>query len=312
MGWKDLLQENEDRNLVYPWVGGRSIRTKSRQWKLEGPLPEEHGWYNFDVRVRTATALDEAMPDCDSLIGHVTGYLVGNRIVADDISFEPQTEELIAGFERVYLIEPGIDKFDRVKAGRSCEGGPLIFEGEEFPLGPEDDVLNAFLDEENSVNNVPGVTPALEAAFRFECHIRAELERIRQEEEERRRLEEQRRQVQERLGDGSLRRELAQRDFAEAARVALAVGGATFLDHRRGHANREMIVRYRLNNMRLECTCDERSLRIIDSGICLTAEYDDADFDSGTRGDGWFTLESLPGVVLQAQRERRLNIYRHG
>jgi hypothetical protein len=313
MGWKDLLQQNEDRNLVYPWVGGRSIRTKNRSWKLEGQLPDEHGWYNFDARIRTATALDAAdFPDNDMLTDHVTGYLVGNRIVADDIAFEPKAEDLVSGFERVFLIEPGIDKFARIKAGRACENGPLIFEGEEFPLGSEDDVLNAFLDQKESVDDIPGVTPALEAAFRFECHVRAEIERRRREEEERRRLEEERRQVRERLGDGSLRRNLAQRDFAEAARAALAVGGATFLDHRRGHANREMIVRYRLNNMRLECTCDERTLRIIDSGICLTAEYSDEEFDSGTRGDSWFTLESLPGVVLQAQRERRLNIYRHG
>jgi len=312
MGWKDLLQENEDRNLVYPWVGGRSIRTKDRAWKLEAQLPEEHGWYNFDVRVRTATALDEALPNSDMLIDHLTGYLVGNRIVPDDIAYAPKIEDLISGFERVYLIEPGIDKFSRVKAGRACECGPLIFEGEEFPIGPEDDVLNAFLDGKESVGDVAGVTPALEAAFRFECHIRSELERIRREEEERRRREEELRQVRERLGDGSLRRNLAQRDFAEAARAALAVGGATFLDHRRGHANREMIVRYRVNNMRLECTCDERTLRIIDSGICLTAEYHDPDFDSGTRGDTWFTLESLPGVILQAQREGRLNVYRHG
>jgi hypothetical protein len=311
MGWKDLLQENEDRNLVYPWVGGRSIRTQSRQWKLEGALPDEHGWYNFDVRVRTATALDEAMPDYDSLTDHVTGYLVGNRIVADDIAYAPKIDDLITGFGQVYLIDPGIDKFARIKAGRPCENGPLIFEGEEFPLGPEDDVLNAFLDEKPSIGDIPGVTPALEAAFRFERHVRAELERIRREEEERRRLEEQRRQVRERLGDGSLRRNLAQHDFAEAARAALAVGGATFLDHRRGHGNREMIVRYRLNNMRLECTCDERTLRIIDSGICLQQESSDNNFERGFRGDTLFTLESLPGVILQADAENKLVIYRH-
>jgi hypothetical protein len=32
---------------------------------------------------------------------------------------------------------------------------------------------------------------------------------------------------------------------------------------------------------------------------------------SGFKGDDLFTLESLPVVVIQAQRERRLVIFRH-
>ena len=46
-------------------------------------------------------------------------------------------------------------------------------------------------------------------------------------------------------------------------------------------------------------------LRIIDAGICLI------DHDTNEKGDTFFTLESLPAVVQQAQRERRLVIFRH-
>ena len=66
-----------------------------------------------------------------------------------------------------------------------------------------------------------------------------------------------------------------------------------------------------MNARRFECTCDERTLQIIDAGICLTAHYDDPDFEEGTRGDTFFTLESLPAVIRQAEREHRLVVLRH-
>jgi class 3 adenylate cyclase len=87
-------------------------------------------------------------------------------------------------------------------------------------------------------------------------------------------------------------------------RAALAVGGAKLLDVRNSHVRGEHIVRYRLDRRRFECVCDER-LHIIDSGICLRDEH------TGEQGDRRFTLESLPAVVRQAEREGRLVIFRH-
>ena len=66
-----------------------------------------------------------------------------------------------------------------------------------------------------------------------------------------------------------------------------------------------MIVRFRVDRQRYTCTCDERTLQIIDSGICLI------DHDTGEKGDTFFTLESLPGVIQQAQREGVLHVFRH-
>ena len=78
---------------------------------------------------------------------------------------------------------------------------------------------------------------------------------------------------------------------------------AIFLDAKKLRHN-EWAVRYRLDRQKFECVCDER-LRIIDAGICLTSH------DTDERGDTYFTLESLPGVVLQGQREHKLVIFRH-
>jgi len=206
----------------------------------------------------------------------------------------------------------------RVSAGRIFEGGPLVYIGQEMPLGPESDVLNAYLDQTKSVDAIPGVTPALDAAFRMESYQRAEAEkrrleeeRRRREEDERRAQEERRRQLVEQLGDGAGRRAMAHVDFDQAARAALAVGGAELLDTRKATRRGERIVKFRLDRRRFECTCEEATLRIIDAGICLTAHYDDANFEGGTKGDTWFTLESLPGVIREAQAQGKLVVFRH-
>ena len=96
---------------------------------------------------------------------------------------------------------------------------------------------------------------------------------------------------------------MAKVDFPQAARAALQVAGAEFLDAKSIRRN-EWAVKYRLDGGRYECTCDEK-LGIIDAGICLT------DHDTGEKGDTYFTLESLPAVLRQAARERRLVVHRY-
>jgi hypothetical protein len=316
MSWKDLLQQ-EGETAVLPWVGGRELRTKDRIWTLVGKNPQEHGWHSFSLTGRKATWVKSSDPQPDLLRFKVRGYLVGDRLVPDGANVDPDPTRIHAYAERVHFLEPGLDRFVRVVAGRVFEGGPLVYDSLEMPLGPEDEVLQAFLDQKPSVNEVRGVVPALDAAFRMEVwqraeteRRRAELERIRREEEARRALEERRQRLVEQLGDAVGRREMARVDFGEAAKSALAVGGAVYLDHRDSYNREEKIVRFRLNGQRFECVCDVR-LRIIDSGICLTAEYESDEFEEGTKGDSFFTLESLPGVILEAQREGKLVVFRH-
>lgn len=298
---------------MIPWVGGKSLRgSDDRVWTIEGRLPQEFGWYRFKLNGRKARVSGAVPADPSTLRHKVLGYLVGDRIIPDGVRVDPDPKKIIPSSERVHLLEDGLDRFVRVSAGRVHEGGPLVFDSQQMPQGPEEDVLGAYLDEKPSVDAIAGVTPALDAAFRMESYQRVEAERRRleeerrlREEEERRQLAERRRQLVEQLGDGAGRRAMAAVDFDQAARAALAVGGAQFLDSRRSHARHERVVRFRLDQRRFECTCDERTLNIIDAGVCLI------DHATGIRGDTWYTLESLPGVIRQAERQGVLVVFRH-
>lgn len=309
MGWRDLLQTG-DEHVVLPWLGGRTLYSSAQRWSIEGKLPVEYGWYTFMVVNRGARAGGRADAQPALLQHTVRGYLVGDRLVADDIHIDPDPKCISEFSEKVFLLDDGLDRFVRVCAGRVNKEGPLVYQGLEMPLGQEDQVLEAFLDQKASVASIKGVSPALDAAFRMESwqrieaeRRRVELERLRREEDEKRQKEERRKELVKKLGDGEGRREMALHNFDAAARAALAVGGAVFLDAKKLRHN-EWAVRYRLDRQKFECVCNER-LRIIDAGICLV------DHDTNEKGDTFFTLESLPAVVQQAQRERRLVIFRH-
>lgn len=313
MGWRDLVAEPDER-VTLPWLGGRTLHSLDRVWSLTGPLPPEHGWYQFQIGARRALYVREDVePQPALMIDQTVGYLVGDHVVPDDTGrANVNLTQLTKLYERVHLLDPGIDRFARVRAGRIAEGCPLIFISQEFPLGPEDEVLERLLDGDRYCGDVKGVTPALDAAFRLELWHRDEVEYQRKKaeaqraaEEAQRQLEARREQLRESLGDAALRRELALVDFPAAATAALAVGGAQMLDHRKGTRAGEWIVKYRLSGQRFECVCDTH-MRIIDSGICLTDER------TGEKGDTFFTLESLPSVVQQAIDEDILVVYRHG
>lgn len=307
MSWRDLLPP-KDEFIVLPWVGGRSLRFGARGWRLEGPLPLELGWYQFRLEARKAFLVETGEPDPSMLKHLAQGYLVGDRLV-------PLRTSDVFSSERVYLTSGDLDRFSLISAGRLAPDLPLVFIQQEMPLGPESDVQAAYLDG-TTLNGIKGVSPALAAAFnlaveqkRLAEQRRAELaERLRREGEARQ-LEARRQEIVERLGDGEGRRHLAHADFETAARAALAMAGAEYLEHR-DSARGEMVVRFRLNRRRFECVCD-RNLRIIDAGICLTEHDHDGEFEEGTRGDTFFTLESLPAVIQEADREGKLVVFRH-
>jgi len=308
MSWRDLLQQPDDA-IVLPWTGGRQLLAPDRRYRIRGDLPAEHGWYCWVAQGRNVE-LDSAGELDESVLRHtVKGYLVGDRLIPDDAT--GNTTQLAESSEHVFGVPP-LDRFVRIQAGRVALDGPLHFITEDFPLGPEDAVQDAYLERRESLAAIPEVTPALEVAFRIASYQRAQaeerraaLERRRQEEEARRAREAAREAFRARVGDGEGRRAMARTDFAEAARAALQVGGAEYLDHRASPQAGEWIVRYRVNGMRLECTCDT-NLRLVDSGICLTNER------TGVRGDTWLSLENLPAVVLEAQRTDRLVVWRRG
>ena len=310
MSWKDLLAKQHEI-VTLPWLGNRSMRSYDQTWTLEVPYPREYGWYTLivDGRRLNTPVLSDPKPELLKYV--IKGYLVGDRIVSDEAHIDPDLGKIINFSERVHLLGLGIDRFTRISAGRIYEDGPLVFRGLEMPLGPEDDVLKAYLDQVPSLADVKNVTPALDAAFRMESwqrieaeRRRKEIERIAREEEEKRQREERRQRLAKQLGDGAGRRQMAQVDFKQAAKAALAVGGAELLDVRHHVRKGEMVVRYRLIGRRFECVCNEQ-LGIIDAGICLRDE------ETGFSGDRMFTLESLPGVVIEADREGKLVVFRH-
>jgi len=314
MGWQDLLAPEGGEKKILPWTGGKQVHSLDRTWDIKGRRPPEHGWYLFEVtggRKATLVGKDPQMADPDFGEGKtLRGYLVGDRFIKDGAAVVPDPTKLVEQTEPVFCVEPGMDRFTRATVLRDLSGA-LVYLRQEWPDGPEAAVLAAFQDREGSVTHLPGVTPALDLAFRWISHQRLraeerarEAERIRLEEEARLESEEKLREAMKSVGTGAGRRDLAQRDFAAAARAALAISGAELLDCRESYTKNEMVVQYRYRNRRLECTCDRRTLRIIDSGVCLDDHH-------GTKGDTYFTLESLPAVIQEAMNLGKLVVWRH-
>lgn len=326
MGWRDLL-EKPDEHIVLPWLGGSTLRLGPRCWTLFGPNPPEHGWYRFAVASRAVRVLEPAEPAPETLPHKpLFGSLVGDHLVTPGAQqvFHPRSgrthfahrvcsacDEGSFPIERVHLLEPGLERFARVAAARLYEEGPLVFVTRLMPLGPEDAVQAALDDGLASLASIPGVPPSLDAAFQFEraqrqaTERRREAARRRAEEAEAKEAEAARRAaLAERLGTAEGRRAQAAFDFGAAARAALEVGGAEYLDHRPAYQRGETAVRFRFRGRRFECTCDAQ-LRIIEAGICLTSH------DDGEKGDDRFTLESLPAVIREADDEGKLVVFRH-
>ena len=210
---------------------------------------------------------------------------------------------LLACSEPLVLPDP-CPPFTRVSGGRVGPDGPLVFRRLEMPLGPEDEVAQAFEDRRDNVVAIRNVSPALQLAFDLETRRRLETERLVREATEAREREERRAAMVRQLGDGEGRREMAKIDFEQAARAALRVGEAEYLTHRPSAQRGEMVVRFRLDGQRFECCCD-LDLHITDAGICLT------DHDTDEKGDTYFTLESLPSVIREAARGGKLVVWRH-
>lgn len=317
MSWRDLLAPEGGEERTLPWAGGKKVHALDRTWVIKGRWPPEHGWYTFEITGGKNATLKTREPGdivADFTDKTLRGYVVGDRFIADSSHVEPDPTRLIEQTEPVFCVEPGLDRFTRARVFRDREGR-LIYLTQEWPEGPEIEVLEAYQDRKDSVTGIAGVTPALDLAFRWISwgremaeEARREAERLAAVERERMAAEEERRerltQALKDAGTGAGRRNLAQYDFEAAARAALALSGAELLDVRESRNRNEMIVQYRYRHRRLECTCDRLTMRIIDAGVCL-------DDHRGTKGDTRFTLESLPTVIKEAMDLGKLVVWRH-
>ena len=313
MSWRDLLAPEGGEERVLPWLGGRDVSSINRTWAIQGKRPPEFGWFQFTLTGRKARLKNSEpqLADPDFEAGDLlTGYLVGDRFIPDGVSVTPDPEKLIAHTIQVYCVEQGLERFTRATVVRMRED-KLVFLRMEWPTGPETQVIEAYQDRKESVTKIHGVIPALDLAFRWCSRQRllvekqaAEAERLRQAELAKAEAAEKMKEAMKTLGTGAGRRHLAQHDFQAAARAALAISGAELLDVRESYQRGEMVVQYRYKNRRLECTCDKKTLRIIDAGVCL-------DDHRGTKGDTYFTLESLPAVIQEAMNLGKLVVWRH-
>ena len=310
MGWQDLLGGSDQ---VLPWKGGRQVHSATRTWTINGRLPREHGWYTFKTGGgRDCTLVGPAERDMAYEQGHkvIRGFLVGDRLIPDDARVVPDPAKLIGQTEPVYCVELGLDRFQKAAVVQDREGA-LIFLRLEWPEGPENDVLAAYQDRKDSVTDIKGVTPALDLAFQWISYQRAaaearaaELERRQKEEEAKLAEAERVRRLMQQTGTAEGRRALATQDFNAAAKAALRVSGAELLDVIATHKANEVRVQYRFRERRLECVVNKLTLGIVDAGVCL-------DDHRGTKGDTWFTLESLPGVIGEAMDRHKLVVWRH-
>lgn len=311
MSWQDLLAEDNE-TIVAPWIGGNTVYANDRTFRIKGRRPNEFGWYSFElVGARGVKVIESAEPDMDWEESHssTVGYLIGDRLVADDVGFKIDPEDIYRHGIRVNILEAGLDMFSRIRVA-NYEDKFYVYVGEEFPLGPESQVFEAFEDRKDTIADIPEVVPSLDLSFRYEVYRRAEveerraeLERIRLAEEAARIEAERRANIMRQVGTGAGRRELAQIDFGAACKASLEQSGAEYIGHNVTRNRNETAVRYRFRGQRLECVVDNRTLRIVDAGICLSA--------GGVRGDTFFTLESLPAVVGQAIDEGLLHVYRY-
>lgn len=96
---------------------------------------------------------------------------------------------------------------------------------------------------------------------------------------------------------------LIQDDLEARLELSLHKSGARFLSTRRlGEGLTEVTWQYKTH--RLLTVVHVESLRVRDAGVCLTSHV------NGEKGDDKLTLDSLPGVIEQAIRERKLVITR--
>src|SRR4029077_20548710 len=117
MGWRDLIQTGDER-VTLPWLGGRTLHAATQRWSIEGRLPKEYGWHIFKITNREARVEGTAEAQPDLLQHTVRGYLVGDRLVADDAHVDPDPKRISEFSEKVFLLEDGMDRFARVRAGR--------------------------------------------------------------------------------------------------------------------------------------------------------------------------------------------------
>jgi hypothetical protein len=273
MDYTQFLQK-PDEVLRLPYFSGKSVCDGKLTYRLrDAPLP---GWYRFRKSGRYLTVENAIPPELDAWkLPRVVGYVFHGRLICND------SQARLFGLPS----DEDLPKFIPVVA-RKWFDGHILYGGQEFETEVETKVREAF-EEERSLHNVKGVTPALAHVFVLESTQR-ELAR-EAERRAREQVELEKRAV-----------ELARWQETLEGRISLALShtGAELVNWRR-NGQRQAVVRYRVAGRRFECVIDTESLQIMDAGICL----------SGT--DEELNLSSLPSAVREAIESGQLHVFRN-
>jgi hypothetical protein len=274
MDYTQFLQ-NADEVLKLPYFEGKSVCDARLTYRLREVL--QPGWYQFR---KSGRYLSPEKPIESELaawtLPRVTGYVMGRRIIGLD--FQSRLFDLPADVD-MPLFTP--------VAARKWFDGHLLYEGQEFESDVESKVRDAF-ENEQPIDGVKGVTPALAATF-----ILHSTQRALAREAERRAAAERERQAQAAT--------LARWQETLEGRISLALShtGAQLVNWRR-NGPQQAAVRYRLRGRRFECIIDIESLQILDAGICLSG------------ADEELNLSSLPSAVREAIESGQLHVFRNG
>lgn len=309
--YRKFLAKTEE--LVLPYLGGTSIESKDRRFRL-AVRPPRPGWYRCTIVGRGATAGEPAEPAIESL-PKLRGHLHRGWFFA---AGAPPEELLL-------LPEDEAQPFQSVVA-RRWHGGEALFDAVDFDGDAEEAVRRA-VDDGTSLHDVKGVTPSLRTAYAWEI-----VRRIAQTEEAKEHIgpiEVARFALDvAEGGEPAARRALDEILHARrGGRIAIAAGGRVYVREvvaaaRRAHKEatwenleeraedalhsagarllgirrmpNQVEVRFRFHGDTFVCMADPFTLRILDAGVCLV------DHATNERGDEELTLDSLPSVLREA------------
>lgn len=304
MDYRKFLGKQEE--LILPFLGGPTVAAKGRVLRLE--TSPERGWWRFSVKGRNATPVVRSDEDLDALeaIPQTRGHLLsGARVVTQDgrvetVHFPPEDEPP--------LFSPC--------SARRWHSGQLIFSALDFEDDAEESARQA-LEDERSLSGIKAVPASLRAAFAYALTERASAELsipvsplevrhaiVALAEGGPPTARAALRQLDLRRRARLLNAANAGRDMLAAAErvsrvlngwnertervyAALDSAGAQLL-RSRALAGGQLEVVYRFMGSRFLAVIEERSLRVVDAGVCLDG------------ADRLVTLESLPGVIREA------------
>ena len=267
MDYTQFLQK-PDEVLRLPYFEGKSVCDDRLTYRLRDVL--QPGWYEFRKSGRYLEVGNTIDPEPDAWrLKKLRGYVTASRFVSDDVQAH------LFGL----LADEDLPQFTPISVCKWFDSH-LLFYAREFESDVEPQVRDAF-EEQRTIENIKGITPALAHVFLLETTQRA----LKLEAERRARQAE----------------ELARWQQTLEGRISLALShtGASLVSWRRNSRD-QAVVRYALHGRRFECVIDTNTLQIVDAGICLSG------------ADHQLNLSSLPSAVREAIETGRLHVFREG